>query len=92
MTKNGNLLAGSIVYISHNVAHSQYLASSQEGRALHAMDFLMLNEISMFPKQIWFDWGTSCEEQGQVLNEGLVLQKESYAGRGVAFDTYEYEL
>lgn len=90
--KDGELLAGSVVYVSNRVAHSQYLASSAKGRSLHAMDFLMLNEINYFPEQRFFDWGTSNEEQGRVLNAGLSHQKETYAGRGVAFDIYEYAL
>lgn len=92
VTRDGELLSGSVVYVSSRVAHSQYLASSAKGRALHAMDFLMLNEINRFPEQRFFDWGTSCEERGRVLNEGLAHQKETYAGRGVAYDIYEYAL
>ena len=92
VTLNGELLSGSVVYISSQVAHSQYLASSAKGRSLHAMDFLMMNETNAFPGQRWFDWGTSNEEQGRVLNEGLVHQKETYAARGVAYDIYEYDL
>ncbi len=90
--KDEELLSGSVVYVSGNVAHSQYLASSAKGRALHAMDFLMLNEINLFPGQRFFDWGTSCEDGGKFLNEGLAHQKETYAGRGVVYDIYEYDL
>ena len=52
----------------------------------------MLNEINRFPGQRFFDWGTSCEERGKILNEGLAHQKETYAGRGVVYDIYEYDL
>ena len=52
----------------------------------------MLNLLSQFSEMRWFDWGTSNEEQGRVLNEGLAHKKEMYAGRGVAFDIYEYTL
>lgn len=92
VTKNDELLSGSVVYVSGAVAHSQYLASSAAGRSIHAMDFLMLNLIGKFPEQRFFDWGTSCEDGGRVLNEGLAHQKETYAGRGVVYDIYEYEL
>lgn len=90
--KDGMLLSGSVVYLSREVAHTQYLASSAAGRSIHAMDFLMLNLIGKFPEQRFFDWGTSCEDGGRVLNEGLAHQKETYAGRGVVYDIYEYEL
>lgn len=90
--KDGELLSGSVVYLSREVAHTQYLASSAAGRSMHAMDFLMLNLIGKFPDRRFFDWGTSCEDGGKVLNEGLAHQKETYAGRGVVYDVYEYDL
>lgn len=92
VTLNGELLSGSVVYISSQVAHAQYLASSAKGRSLNAMDFLMMNETNAFPEVRWLDWGTSNEGQGRVLNEGLVHQKEICAARGVAYDIYEYDL
>ena len=52
----------------------------------------MMNETNAFPEVRWLDWGTSNEEQGRVLNEGLVHQKEICAARGVAYDIYEYDL
>lgn len=89
---NGEILAGSVFYISENVAHSQYIASSPDGRTLHAVDFLMLSLIKEFGEKRFLDWGTSNEDGGLFLNEGLVRQKEESGGHGVAYDTYEYEL
>lgn len=86
------ILAGSVVYVSRQVAHAQYLASSPEGRAKHAMDFLMLKLLARFSDKKFLDWGTSNENGGLVLNEGLVRQKEECGGTGIVYDTFEYTL
>ena len=40
----------------------------------------------------YLDFGSSTEEQGSVINAGLTAHKEGYGGRGVVYDTYEWEL
>ena len=40
----------------------------------------------------YFDFGISTEENGTVLNEGLVGQKEMFGGRGIAYDFYEIDV
>jgi hypothetical protein len=40
----------------------------------------------------YFDFGTSNEEGGKVLNASIIYQKECFGGRGVVYDTYEWEL
>ena len=39
----------------------------------------------------YLDFGTSNEQGGLVLNEGLIAHKEGYGGRTVCYDTYEWE-
>ena len=41
---------------------------------------------------LYLDFGSSTEEQGSVINAGLIAHKEGYGGRGVVYDTYEWEL
>ena len=40
----------------------------------------------------YFDFGTSNEQQGRVLNTSLIYQKEGFGGRGVCYDCYEWEV
>ena len=40
----------------------------------------------------YFDMGTSVEDGGSVLNEGLIFQKEGFGGRAVVYDTYKMDL
>ena len=37
----------------------------------------------------YFDFGTSNEDMGRYLNEGLIYQKEGFGGRAVCYDWYE---
>ena len=85
-------VAGEVLFVSRQVAHAQYGHASEMGRALGALDFLYLTLIDHFrdedPHIRYFDFGTSNEQGGHVLNESLIAQKEGFGGRGVAYKTY----
>lgn len=86
----GELLGGVVVYVSARVVHSQYIATSDRGRELGALDRIidhLLNEV--FPSKMYFDFGISTEQAGRYLNPGLVANKESYGARGITCDFYE---
>ncbi|GAB3825764.1 hypothetical protein GCM10028895_35770 [Pontibacter rugosus] len=92
-TKDGALLAGALMYETSTVAHAQYLAASEKGRNLHALEVLvdwLLTEV--YPHKSYFSFGVSTEQQGQYLNEGLVWNKESYGARTIVHDFYEIQL
>ena len=87
------MVAGAIVYESPNVAHTQYIASSNEGKELFAGDRLLdflINEV--FAEKKYFDFGISTEDQGRILNVGLVTQKEEFGARATVYDTYEVDV
>jgi len=87
------LLAASLVFDFGHVVHTQYLASSHEGRNLGALDFLIINLIEVtFSDKQFISFGISTEKQGQFLNEGLIKQKEGFGGRGIVHDFYEWNL
>lgn len=86
-------LAGCVIYYTENVAHVQYIASTDEGKELGAVDLLFHYLINNKFKNIrYFDLGTSVEQGGKYLNEGLLFQKEGFGGRAVVYDTYEMEI
>lgn len=90
---DGKVDAGVVIYETDMVAHTQYIASTPDGRARFALDALidfLLNEP--FAAKPWFDFGISTENQGTILNTGLSENKESYGGRGVVYDFYEIDL
>ncbi len=85
----GNMMAGALVFDTGKVVHTQYLASSYEGKKVGALDILLHQLINdTFADRTYFDFGISTENGGQTLNEGLIFQKEGFGGRAVCYDTY----
>lgn len=88
-----NMIAGAIVYETSQVAHTQYLASSYEGKKVGALDLVMDYLINgYYSNKKYFDFGISTEKNGTYLNEGLINQKEMFGGRAVIYDFYEYSI
>lgn len=87
------IAAGCIVFEWRKVAHMQYIASGEEGRTYGALDLLFRHLINERYKQFeYVDFGTSNEDGGRYLNEGLIFQKEGFGGRAVCYDTYEVNI
>lgn len=84
------IVAGTTVFISENVAHPQYVSGMDNKNELGSLDFLYHHLItSVFKEKHFFDFGTSNEEQGKKLNEGLVFWKESFGTSIIVHDFYE---
>ena len=87
------LLGGTVVYESGNVAHTQYIASTDRGRELAALDAVMDHLLSdVYANKCYFDFGISTEDGGRYLNLGLIANKESYGARATATDWYELDV
>jgi lipid II:glycine glycyltransferase (peptidoglycan interpeptide bridge formation enzyme) len=87
-------MAGGITFDNPEITHLQYVANSNEGRQIGALDYLidhLINDRLKRGKR-FFDFGTSNEEQGRVLNKGLIDQKERFGARAVVNDRYEWIL
>lgn len=81
------------VYDTGIVAHSQYIATTAEGRRNGALACLFNYLINTeFAGRRYFDFGTSNEQGGLILNAGLNHQKAGLGGRGIAYLTYSIEL
>jgi hypothetical protein len=92
-TKDGEILGGTVIYVMPMVTHAQYISASAEGKRLRVIDALfnyLLRERQWSSR--WFDFGTSNEEDGRILVEPLIYQKEGFGARGVCYDHYEYDL
>lgn len=86
------VLAGTVLFQFGDVWHTQYLACSDAGKGLHALDFLLVDSIreaSLSGARL-FSFGSSMD--GTEINEGLLRQKESFGGRTILLDTLEADL
>jgi hypothetical protein len=87
------LVGGVVIYETDRVAHAQYIAASDRGREIGALDLLfsfLLDET--FAQKPYFDFGISNENDGRYLNAGLMEQKEGFGGRSVVHDYYQINL
>lgn len=88
--RGNEVLAGAIVYETPTVAHTQYLAATDEGKNTGALDFLLQHLIDViYTGKKYFDFGISTERAGQFLNEGLIAQKEGAGARATVHQFYE---
>lgn len=86
-------VAGTVVYVCRDTIHAQYIAASTRGKQTGALDLLFARLLDDdFREARYFDFGRSTETLGQMLNRGLIFQKEGFGARGVCYDTYEWYL
>ncbi|RGN39495.1 GNAT family N-acetyltransferase [Bacteroides oleiciplenus] len=86
-------LGGCVVYETDEVAHVQYIAASSRGKKCGALDLLFHQLIyDRYAQKRYFDFGISTEHGGQVLNEGLLFQKEGFGARAIMYDVYKLKL
>lgn len=87
------LLAGIVIYDFGNVVHTQYMANSEAGRKIGALDFINDHLIAkIYQDREYYSFGISTEMQGKKLKAGLIQQKEMMGARGVALDFYAIQL
>lgn len=90
---NGEIVGGTLIYVTPQVVHTQYISASVEGKKHGTLDLLfdyIINKV--YANCRYFDFGKSTEQGGAYLNEPLIFQKEGFGGRGVCYDWYQWEL
>lgn len=87
---DGQLLAGVLIYDFGPTVHTQYIGASDAGRAMSALDVLLIELVDRtYADRRFFSFGISTEHSGLRLNEGLVAQKEYFGARAIMHDFYE---
>jgi hypothetical protein len=87
--KNGDVIAGAVVYETAKVAHTQYLANSTLGREIGGLDLVLYELITnVYRSKNYFDFGISNEDGGRTLNAGLMSHKESFGARALVHEFY----
>jgi hypothetical protein len=91
---DGAVQAGILAFVSPKAYHAQYIASSEKGYAVCALDAVFEKAIddAVMDAKRYFDFGTSNEDAGRILNEGLYQFKSEFGGAGVAHEYYELSL
>jgi hypothetical protein len=84
------MLAGSVIYDNRPIIHTQYMASTPEGKTAGALD-LLINVLltETYADYRFLSFGISTINQGQTVNFGLVESKEAFGARGMVHDWYE---
>lgn len=90
---NGEILAGTVIYETDTVAHTQYLANSDRGRDFSALDLVIDHLIkNIYTDKKYLNFGISTENNGRTLNKGLIAQKEGFGARAIVHDFYEIKI
>ncbi len=87
--KDEVLVAGTTIFESELVAHSQYISGNNQKNELGSLDYLHYYLInSVFKDKRYFDFGISNENNGTQVNKGLQYWKEGFGARTITQDFY----
>ncbi len=90
--KNKEIVAGTTIFETKNVAHSQYISGNENKNSLGSLDFLHTNLLDeIFVNKNYFDFGISNENKGRNVNQGLQYWKEGFGARTIVQDFYTFE-
>ena len=90
---DNKMLAGTLVFEMNDIIHTQYMASSEEGKLFGALDLIIKTLIESYKAtHSILSFGPSTENSGLYLNEGLINQKEGFGGRCNVNDFYVMEV
>ena len=87
------IVAGTTLFISDNVVHSQYISANEAKNITGSLDILhhvLLTEV--FQEKQYFDFGISNENNGVNVNSGLQYWKEGFGARAIVQDFYKLSI
>jgi len=88
--QDDKIVAGTTLFLTKNVVHPQYISGNENKNELGSLDLLMNDVFDHFKEgRNYFSFNTSSEENGKLLNEGLLFWKESCGARPLIFNNYE---
>lgn len=91
---DGAVAAGVTLFTSARVFHAQYIAASEQGMRISALDAVVERCLALAEdaEARYFDFGTSMRDRGTELERGLHRFKAEFGGGGVLYETYELDL
>jgi len=89
---DGEIVAGTTIFIADQVAHPQYISGNSQKNELGSIDYLYHYLITdVFKDKKFFDFGPSHENNGRKINEGILFWKESFGAKITVQDFYELQ-
>lgn len=90
---DGALVAGVVLFDTPIARHAQYIAASEDGQRVSALDAVFEHCIAAARRsgQRWFDFGISNERDGR-LNQGLHRFKSEFGSGGAVHEHYQLPL
>lgn len=87
---NGVIVAGTTIFETKKVAHSQYISGNKDKNELGSLDFLHVYLLeNVFRDKPYFDFGTSNENSGTQINSGLLYWKQGFGSTIFTHDFYD---
>jgi hypothetical protein len=86
------IVGGATIFENDHHIHVQYISGNNDKQRLGSLDFLFHYLITeRYKDRMYFDFGTSNENQGTNINEGLMYWKECFGARSIAHNFYTIE-
>ena len=86
------LVAGTTVFLTPTVVHPQYVMGDSDKNKLGSIDLAYDFIIKEFARgRRYFDFNTSSENNGALLNSGLLFWKQTCGARCITVSQYEIE-
>ncbi len=87
--ENYSAQAVAVLYVTPTTVHLQYAHATAQGKHDRCLDLLYTTLLERYATtHRYFDFGTSNEDGGRLLNAALVAHKESFGAHGVAYKQY----
>lgn len=89
---DGQAIAYVLLFDCGQTVHTQYMAARDAGRAFGGLEAIVAAVQADYADRRYLSFGISTEQDGHVLNEGLIAQKEMFGGRAMICPFYELDL
>lgn len=87
--KDDKIIAGTTVFITKTTVHPQYVSGNTDKNTFGSLDLLYDFIIDEYKEsKHYFSFNTSSEENGKLLNQGLIFWKEGCGARTHMFNNY----
>ncbi|MDB9828677.1 GNAT family N-acetyltransferase [Flavobacteriaceae bacterium] len=87
--KDNVIVAGTTLFLTKTTIHPQYVSGNSDKNAFGSLDLAYDYIINHFDSsKRYFDFNISSEQDGAVLNSGLIFWKESCGARTYVADNY----